>query len=195
MRRAWKNGLKVVKCIGFDAGEDHRLKGGGDTYAVGNFNICPDPELPPFRDRYDVDYPLRTRMMSYADCTATIAAEPDVPMPGKTACFFCSAMREIEIRRLAVVDPDYHTLALEMENLYRGGHHYRGDDYWTVKATHKDTGEVIAYDCVVETAADARHEFRTAYDDTKRPHKYKLRAYPAVPGLGRSYAWKDVEVD
>lgn len=138
-------------------------------------------------------YPLRERQIDRAGCTRIIA-DAGLPIPPKSACFFCPAMRQIEIMRLAKVDPDYYRLALEMEKLYRGGHHFRGDTFWRVKGKHKQTGEMEIHECFADNAAHAREQFRAVYDDTVQPYKYKLRNYPAVPGLGRSFAWKDVEV-
>lgn len=117
-----------------------------------------------------------------------------LPVPPKSACFFCPAMRQIEILRLATVDPELYLLAMEMEKLYRGGHHYRGDTFCTVKAVHKETGEKVSYECFADDIAGARVQFRAAYGDTVSPYRYKVRVYPAVPGLGRSFAWRDVEL-
>lgn len=194
MRCTWEAGQKVQKCIGFDATEDHRVKGGGDTYAVGNFAICPDPELPVFRDRYDVLYPLREYGFTRQKCIEVIRSV-GLPVPPKSACFFCPAMRQAEIARLAIIDPDMYKLAIEMEAMYRGGHHFRGDDFFTVKAVHKETGEKITFECRVESVAEARRQFRFVHGDNVKPYKYKVRAYPAVPGLGRSFVWKNVKVE
>ncbi len=140
-----------------------------------------------------MSYPLRDYKFNRKRCGEVIAAA-GLPIPPKSACFFCPAMRQIEIQRLAVVDPDLYRLAIELEALYRGGQHFRGDDFWTVKAKHKETGETETHECFVADADAARADFRLRYDDTAKPYKYKLRAYPAVPGLGRSFAWKDVLV-
>jgi len=168
------------------------MKGGG-TYAVGNFSICPDPELPPFKERYDVLYPLREYGFNRVRCGEVIR-EAGLPIPPKSACFFCPAMHRVEIERLAVIDPDQYRLAIEMEALYRGGHHFRGDTFWTVKAEHKETKEKESFECHAADGDAARAEFRRTFNDMQKPFKYKLRAHRAVPGLGRSFAWRDVEV-
>lgn len=170
------------------------MKGGGGTYAVGNFSICPDPALPAFKDRYEVLYPLRERGYNRERCIEIIR-KTGLPVPPKSACFFCPAMRQIEIARLAKVDPDFYQLALEMEAIYRGGKHFRGDNMWTVKGKRKDTGEIIEYACLADTIEEARISFRTVHDDTQRPYRYELSAYAAVPGLGRSFAWQDVPAE
>jgi hypothetical protein len=192
LRRTWDAGLKVNKCIGFDATEDHRVKTGG-TYAVGNFAICPDPELPAYRDRYNVLYPLRERGYNRARCIEIIRAA-GLPVPPKSACFFCPAMKQIEIIRLARVDPDLYRLAIAMEEIYRGGQHFRGDNFWTVKAKRKDTKEVVVFECLAESAVEARTVFRVNHDDQVKPYRYVLDAYRAVPGLGRDSAWRDLEI-
>lgn len=190
LRSSWANGEKVEKCIGFDAAEDHRVKTGG-TYAVGNFPICPEPGLPAFRDRYDVKYPLREQGITRPQCREIIRAA-GLPVPPKSACFFCPAMRQIEIMRLAQVDHEFYLLALEMEKLYRGGEHFRGDTFCVVKGQHKQTKELEQLECFAVDKADARRQFRAHYQDTAQPYRYTLAVYPAVPGLGRSFAWQAV---
>jgi hypothetical protein len=192
LRRTWESGLKVMKCIGFDATEDHRV-GGGGTYATAkNLNIAPDPDLPDYKDRYDVMYPLREWGLDRKACGQTIV-DAGLPLPPKSACFFCPAMRGIEIERLKVLDPDLYQLAVEMERLYRTGKHFRGDNAFTVKAVRKDTKEKVELEMTGVDVADVRNQFRQLYDDTARPYRYKVRIYPAVPGLGRSHAWGDHE--
>lgn len=149
--------------------------------------------MPVFKERYDVEYPLREYGFNRAKCGEVIRAA-GLPIPPKSACFFCPAMRVNEIERLAVVDPDYYALAIEMEAMYRGGHHFRGEDSWTVKGKHKLTNEIYKMEVTASDAASARQQFRVAYDDTNRPFQYKLSCYRAVPGLGRNFAWQDVPV-
>lgn len=168
------------------------MKGGG-TYATGKgFSICNEKGMPKFADRYDVEYPLRLAGINRARCREIIVAA-GLPVPPKSACFFCPAMHKEEIERLAVVDPEYYKLAIAMEALYRGGHHFRGDDFWTIKAKNKETNEVVKFECTAADAATAREHFRNAYHDWRRPYKYKLSATAAVPGLGRNFAWKDIK--
>lgn len=192
LQAAWLRGERVEKCIGFDATEDHRVRGGVDnTYAVGNFSISPRKGLPVFSERYAVKYPLREYGLTRQLCRDVIA-KAGLPVPPKSACFFCPAMREIEIRRLQIVDPEYHILGLEMERLYRNGETFRGDDVWTVKGRHGETGELAEMEVHAADVAGARAIFRTNYDDTVRPYKYKLSATRAVPGLGRTFKWHDL---
>lgn len=191
MLRVWETGQKVRKFIGFDATEDHRVKSGG-TYAVGKFNICARPYLPHYKNRYQVEYPLRDWGLDREACIRLILDE-GLPVPPKSACFFCPAMRPIEIAQLQRDDPEEYALAIEMERLYRAGHHYRGDNVWTVKGRHKITKEVVEFETVAASAAAARAAFREHYKDTERPYQWKADPSPAVPGLGRSFRWDETQ--
>lgn len=172
-----------MKCIGFDATEDHR------TYATGGgISVCPEKGLPPYGQRYEMRYPLREWGLDRAACGRIIVAA-GLPLPPKSACFFCPSMKQAEIESLAVEDPTMYRLALEMERLYREGRHFRGDDAFTVKGVHKQTGEKYEMEVFAKDLAEARAIFRKAHDDDAVPHKYKIAAHSCVVGLGRSYAW------
>ena len=188
MRGAWESGLKVTKCIGFDATEDHRV-GGGGTYAdAKGLSIAPAPGVPNYAQRYDIRYPLRDLGYDRVACREIIY-RAGLPIPPKSACFFCPAMRQIEIARLRVLDPDLHALAVRMEQLYRDGKHFRGDNVFTVKAQHRSTQEKVEFEAQGQSVAEVRQRFRVAYSDTVRPHRYKVQVYPAVVGLSRSSSW------
>ncbi len=180
----------MLKFIGFDATEDHRVKGGGGTYATKGINICPRPELPNYQDRYSIEYPLRHFGMDRAACIAEIQSV-GLPVPPKSACFFCPAMKEVEILQLKSREPELYALALEMERLYRGGRHFRGDDTWTVRATHKTTKEKLEVAVQAHSPAQARAQFRAQVQDS-RPYQWDCKPSRAVPGLGRSFKWEDI---
>ncbi|NNE36321.1 MAG: hypothetical protein HKN13_13875 [Rhodothermales bacterium] len=76
-----------------------------------------------------------------------------------------------------------------MEKEYREGKHFRGDDYWTVKAKHKVTGETMEFEAWGDTAAEVRVPVREMLDDEVSPYQWELRPSKAVPGLGRSWIW------
>lgn len=165
----------------------------GGTYATAKgLNLCPRDGLPAYRDRYDVVYPLREYKFDRKTCGQVIV-DAGLPLPPKSACFFCPAMHKIEIVRLAATDPDMYLLAVAMEEIYRGGKHFRGDTFWTVRARHKETGEKYEFGCHADSSAAARAAFRKAYDDTRKPFKYRLDTSAAVPGLGRRFAWGTVD--
>lgn len=114
-----------------------------------------------------------------------------LPLPPKSSCFFCSAMQKGEIRELAAEDPTLYAIALEMERLYRAGPHFRGDSLYTVTAKHRQTKERVTETLQAVDVPDARRQFREAYDDTARPHRYTISVSQAVVGLGRHFTWRD----
>lgn len=62
------------------------------------------PGLPAHKDRYEIRYPLREWGLTRRDCGKMIA-DAGLPVPPKSACFFCPAMGcpamgDIEILRL-----------------------------------------------------------------------------------------------
>jgi len=81
----WQRGLRVAKCIGFDAGPaDLRRR-----------NHLGDP-----RDRYyDYRYPLIDWGWNRERCKEEIA-KAGLPVPPKSSCFFCPAMKPSEVRVL-----------------------------------------------------------------------------------------------
>lgn len=182
MRRAWDSGLKVRKFIGFDSTEDHR------TFADGKgLNIAPMKGVPHYGDRYRIEYPLRTWGLD-RDALCKIIAAAGLPVPPKSACFFCPAMKGLEIAQLRATSPKLYALALEMERLFREGRHFLGDDVWTIRGKHVATGETLEVACLAKSAAEARGKVRATLRDV-RPYQWKLSPTRAVSGLGRSFGW------
>jgi hypothetical protein len=144
--------------------------------------------LPSYHERYTFRYPLREWGLDRAACGRIITAA-GLPLPPKSACFFCPSMKPAEIDTLADDHPDYFRLALEMERLYRGGKHFRGDGLYTVRAKHKVTGEKHEVTFKGVSEADARDQFRRAYDDTAKPYRYAVSVSQSVVGLGRHHTW------
>jgi len=81
-----------------------------------------------------------------------------------------------------------------MERRYREGKHFRGDNCWTVKAVHKETGEEAEVELFGPDSRSVVAEFRRRVGDVTRPYQHKVRAYLAVPGLGRSFAWSKMSL-
>lgn len=94
-RAAWKRGEKVVKLIGYDAGEERRAKIASD-------------------EKYDYCYPLIELGMDRKACVSAIV-EAGLPSPPKSSCFFCPASREAEILDLSANHPDLLQRALAIE--------------------------------------------------------------------------------
>lgn len=91
----WKAGRKITKCIGYDMDEGHRAK------------IRTS-------EKYEYRYPLIEFGMEREDCIAAIQ-NAGLPVPGKSACFFCPSSRLPEIIDLRDRYPDLLARALHME--------------------------------------------------------------------------------
>jgi hypothetical protein len=139
-------------------------------------------------------YPLREWGMTREDCGKVIV-DAGLPLPPKSACFFCPSMKDAEIAELARDEPELYALAMEMERLYRAGRHFRGDNAFSIKAVRQGTKEKVEMSLFGEDAAAVRDQFRVIYDDEVSPFKYKVRVSKAVVGLGRSEAWKDKKIE
>ena len=82
---AWSRGERVVKLIGYDCSP-------ADTKRYADREGYDDP-------RFAFRYPLREWGWKRADCMARIHRE-GLPVPVKSSCFFCAAMKPDEIRTL-----------------------------------------------------------------------------------------------
>ena len=100
-KEAWARGEKVVKYIGFDAGEERRR----DNAIV--YDMI-DP-------KYQKEYPMIDWGWYRKDCIAAIEKE-GLPLPGKSSCFFCPAMKKSEIRTLYHKHRDLYERAIAIEN-------------------------------------------------------------------------------
>lgn len=96
---AWAAGGKVCKAIGYDADESRRADIADDS-------------------RYVYWYPLRGWNWGRPECIAAIQAA-GLPLPGKSACFFCPASTKIDVLRLRQDHPCMFERAVEMERRAR----------------------------------------------------------------------------
>ena len=106
----WDAGGRVRKLIGFDATETRRRYGDRGT----------DP-------KYRHWYPLMDWEMDRESCKRLIADE-GLPVPRKSACFFCPASKQHEVVELSQTSPDLHKRAVSLEDRYRDGKHYRRNE-------------------------------------------------------------------
>ncbi len=97
---AWKSGEKVVKYIGYDAGEERRRTG---AYA----HDIQDK-------KYSKVYALIDWEWYREDCIAIIQRE-GLPLPGKSSCFFCPSMKKPEIIELKRTHPELFARAAAIE--------------------------------------------------------------------------------
>jgi len=98
---AWEKGASIERWIGYDADETHRANLQGDH-------------------RFCFRYPLVEWGVGREDCRRIIA-EAGLPVPTKSACFFCPAMKKHEIIALAKERPDVFRRALAMEDAAQDG--------------------------------------------------------------------------
>lgn len=100
-RKVWADGKKVVKFIGYDAGEEYRR----EKILI---NDLADP-------KYSKWYPLMEWGWTREDCIREIEAA-GLPQPGKSSCFFCPSMRAEEIICLREQHPDLFRRAIALED-------------------------------------------------------------------------------
>ena len=100
-REVWASGKKVVKFIGYDAGEHYR----SDKVLLRDLA---DP-------KYSKWYPLMEWGWDREACIRAIEAA-GLPQPGKSSCFFCPSMRAEEIIDLREHYPDLFRRALALED-------------------------------------------------------------------------------
>jgi hypothetical protein len=93
---AWKQGNKVLQVIGYDAGERHRIN--------------KDYTSP----KFDYWYPLVEWGWARDECKTAITSA-GLPLPPKSACFFCPSSKKHEIMALKRDHPDLFARAVEME--------------------------------------------------------------------------------
>ena len=93
---AWKNGETVTKAIGYEYGEERRMRESGNK-------------------KYTNWFPLIEWEMDRDACKKAIA-DAGLPQPGKSSCFFCPSMRKTEIFELRDSHPDLLKRALSMES-------------------------------------------------------------------------------
>jgi len=108
-QEAWARGEKVVKLIGYDAGEEHRLKRADAKAHAG--------KLTPEGKKYEIHYPLMDWGWDLQRCIDEIA-ERDLPVPVKSACFFCPSQHPWEVVEL--LNPELRGRIMRIEYTAEG---------------------------------------------------------------------------
>jgi hypothetical protein len=121
-------GLKPVKCIGYDNGpkDSRRSVGKGED------------------DNFIYRYPLREWGWDRARCMQEIIDE-GMPVPLKSACFFCPASKKWELYWMAARHPDLFLRCIAIEDGARNGEHGLGNVLglnrkWSWKAWATEVG-------------------------------------------------------
>lgn len=92
----WATGGKVRKAIGFDASpRELKRSQGCSTYAVQEEET----------ERFDLWFPLQEWGWDLAECIRQIG-QAGLPIPSKSSCYFCTAMKPKEVDELADREPD-----------------------------------------------------------------------------------------
>ena len=91
-QQAWARGEKVIKLIGFEACEGYRQERAADRTHAGRGS--PDAQ------RYEWQYPLMEWGWNLERCKQAID-DAGMPIPPKSACFFCPNQRPEEVEELS----------------------------------------------------------------------------------------------
>lgn len=105
VKEVWAAGGKVNKYIGYDADEPHRAN------RVLNEKIT---------NLFNMQYPLVEWNMGRDECIESIK-KAGLPLPGKSACFFCPSSKPREILHLKETHPELLERALKMEENAKDG--------------------------------------------------------------------------
>ena len=129
----WAKNEKITRCVGFDADEPQRAREFDDLF-------------------YKNWYPLIEWGWGRDECVAAIKRE-GLPLPGKSACFFCPSSKVTEIKWLAAKHPDLMDRAIAMERnaeltKVKGlGRNYRWEDVISTEDMFEDNFIDLACGC------------------------------------------------
>jgi hypothetical protein len=144
---AQARGVKPVKLIGYDAGPADLRRAG---------------RLKDQDKHFQYRYPLQQLGWTREDCLDAIAQE-GLPIPIKSACWFCPASQKWELYWLAGKHPELFERALEIEHRAMTGKHSR----WPFQ------------DC----------DYGPAWEDLISQPASQWPQVDITVGLGRSFAW------
>jgi len=154
------SGMPILRAIGYDNGAADRRR----TFRA------PSPDT-----QWSFWYPLQDALLTRENCIALIR-DAGVPVPSKSACFFCPATRPVEIERLARTHPNLMARALRMEAL--ASHNFRtvqglgGSFSWRsfLATTCPDT--LAAIDAAYDTGHELPDRYRSG-DETWVPKRLR----------------------
>lgn len=120
---AWALGIPVLRLIGYDASpQDRKRRERADRY-LAKTNETRYRNAYPLQDWH---YPLQEAGIDRAECGRIIERE-GLPVPMKSACFYCPASKKDEVRWLRDTHPELHARAIAIERLALTGKHARED--------------------------------------------------------------------
>jgi hypothetical protein len=130
-RAAIARGEKIVKAIGYDASKADRRRRGKADKATTRIQLKIVERIAcgkaPAADQWEVAhctyaYYLQDWGLERAELAAIIEAA-GLPIPCKSACFFCPASKPAEVVQLRIDQPDLYWRAVAMERKAREGRH------------------------------------------------------------------------
>jgi hypothetical protein len=141
-REAWAAGVKVKKVIGYDASPRDSCRGtfGQDGTGKGKCICCRSNPC----KKYEYWYPLIEWQYDRDMCIDIIKAA-GLPVPVKSACFFCPASHKSEIVWLNQAHPELLQRSLRIEENFLEGRH--------PKRSTKGLGRRHTWKSVLESAA------------------------------------------
>lgn len=192
-KEVWAAGQLVTKMIGYEAREVKRWK-----------------RAKKIDDKYEYEFPLVEIGWNREDCLAAIE-RVGMPMPSKSSCFFCPAMTVPEIRQLREEEPILFHRALAIEAKFLtipdrkcpscgGKGHVHGARKSILIAEGGMAPALFAAlvsmgeQVVFTEDGDLYHEVDSIFPCTCTRCNGSGRVEKTVKGLGRRFAWKDVDV-
>ncbi|MBX3218896.1 MAG: phosphoadenosine phosphosulfate reductase [Labilithrix sp.] len=112
-REAWAREEKVIKIIGYHRGEQRRADRALDNLRHPKTEAA-EREL----EKYELRFPLIEWGWDHDECVEAIKAT-GLPVPPKSACFFCPSTKKPEIVQLRRRHPDLYERALALEDRAR----------------------------------------------------------------------------
>ncbi len=119
-----RHGRKILRAIGYDAGDRDRARAGA-AGACGGGSAKTGATLWAKDAAFQNWYPLQEWGWDRERCAHEILAA-GLPLPRKSACFFCPASTDAEILELRRDHPELLERALAMEERARSGKHKVG---------------------------------------------------------------------
>jgi len=153
----WNSGEKVRRALGFDNSVADKKRSAKVSWAIGLDDSAADKKRAASYaggavddDKYDYFYPLQDWGMNREGCEAVIEAA-GIPVPPKSSCYFCPAMKKPEILELRETNPDLFDRALAMEDGYLAGKHHAGRKAKGLKCSTVGLGRRFSWREFVET--------------------------------------------
>jgi hypothetical protein len=131
VQAAIARGEQIIKAIGYDDAEADRRRSAkalrGTEKIRNQIKVRQDEGKKPLADQWEAHncdfwYPLQDWNLERSDL-ADIIIEAGLPVPVKSACFFCPASKPAEVVQMKLDHPDLYARAIAIERGARDGKH------------------------------------------------------------------------